>query len=111
MSLVRKVLICFIIFALFFSFISPIKKSLAASTSNGLTPMTDPLAIQMENGKTVIWDKVSPNLLSAKAKYEKLLKDKGWRIQYTSAYRPYQYQKHLYEIVTGTSNATKNSER
>ena len=111
MSLVRKVLVNFMILTLIFSLMSPVQKSLAASTSNGLSNMTDPLAIQMENGKTLIWNNVHPTLLSAKAKYEKLLKDKGWRIQYTSAYRPYQYQKHLYEILTGPSNSAKNAEK
>ena len=79
MSLVRKVLVCFMMFALFFPFISPINKSFAASTSDGLTPMTDSLAIQMENGETVISDKVSPDLVSAKDGY--IMKLSSQRLQ------------------------------
>ncbi|RJX37486.1 peptidoglycan-binding protein [Paenibacillus pinisoli] len=64
-----------------------------------LTPMTDPLALRMEAGETLIWDNVTADLLAAKSRYESLLKEKGWKIEYTSAYRPYQYQKHFWEIT------------
>ncbi len=63
-----------------------------------LSTMTDPLALRMEAGETVIWDGVTADLLAAKNRYESLIKAKGWTITYNSAYRPYQYQKHLYEI-------------
>ncbi|MCP8968585.1 peptidoglycan-binding domain-containing protein [Ectobacillus ponti] len=66
----------------------------------GLSKLTDPLAGRMENGETLIWEGVSPDLLRAKQKYEELLAQRGWHIVYASAHRPYQYQRHFYEIVT-----------
>jgi hypothetical protein len=92
------------------SFIPMQEKAFAASSCPGISPLTDPLAIKMENGQTLIWDKVNPNLLSAKVKYEQLLKAKGWKITYNSAYRPYQYQKHFYEIVNAPASTCKNAE-
>jgi len=68
-----------------------------AATCN-LTAMTDPLALRMEAGETVIWEGVAAELLAAKNSFESLVQAKGWSITYNSAYRPYQYQKHLYEI-------------
>ncbi|GAB2716614.1 peptidoglycan-binding protein [Paenibacillus thermoaerophilus] len=69
-----------------------------AAESCVLSTMTDPLALRMEAGETVIWDGVTADLLAAKNRYESLIRAKGWSITYNSAYRPYQYQKHLYEI-------------
>ncbi|WP_144548198.1 SH3 domain-containing protein [Bacillus sp. X1(2014)] len=105
-----KIFIHVMVLALIFPLIIPSEKVLAA-TCKGITPITDPVALRMDQGEMVIWENVHPNLLSAKIKYEKLLKAKGWKIKYNSAYRPYQYQRHFYEIVTGVSSKCKRSER
>ncbi|WP_052404744.1 SH3 domain-containing protein [Bacillus rubiinfantis] len=93
--------------------IVPMQQKVSAVTKSKCTSisrLTDPLAIQMEKGKMVIWDKVDPKLGAAKAKYEKLLKVKGWKIKYKSAYRPYQYQKHFYEIIHAPASSCKYAE-
>jgi hypothetical protein len=110
MRFIVKIILFVMVFALIFPMIIPGEKALAA-TCKGITPLTDPVALRMDQGERIIWENVHPNLLSAKIKYEKLLKAKGWKIKYNSAYRPYQYQKHFYEIVTGASSKCKRSER
>jgi peptidoglycan hydrolase-like protein with peptidoglycan-binding domain len=75
----------------------------AATCQDVLTKMTDPLALRMEAGETVIWDNVDSKLIAAKNTYVNLIKAKGWSITFESAYRPYQYQQHLYEIVQNKS--------
>jgi hypothetical protein len=110
MRFIAKIILCVMVFALIFPMIIPSEKAFAA-TCKGITPLTDPVALRMDQGEMIIWENVHPNLLSAKIKYEKLLKSKGWKIKYNSAYRPYQYQKHFYEIVTGVSSKCKRSER
>ncbi|KZE74803.1 hypothetical protein AV654_28045 [Paenibacillus elgii] len=77
---------------------SPAQAS-AKKCADVLSKMTDPLALRMEAGDTLIWSNVDPKVISAKDKYVKLIKEKGWRIEFSSAYRPYEYQRHLYEIV------------
>ena len=106
----KKVHIYFLIVFFMLSFLPMQERASAASKCSGISPLTDPLAIKMEKGKMVIWDKVDPKLLKAKAKYEKLLKAKGWKITYKSAYRPYQYQKHFYEIIHAPSSSCKYKE-
>ncbi len=59
----------------------------------------DEFSLRMENGETVIWENVKPELLEAKGRFEKLIAENGWSITYTSAYRPYNYQGHLREIT------------
>ena len=110
MKFLIKIFIYIMILALVFPLINPSDKVLAA-TCKGLTPLSDPVALRMDQGEMVIWENVHPNLLSAKISYEKLLKAKGWKIQYKSVYRPYQYQKHFYEIVNGVSSKCIRSER
>lgn len=58
-----------------------------------LSPITDPLAQQMENGNTVIWEKTDPRL---KPCVDRFISKVGGRV--TSAYRPEPYQTHLFEI-------------
>ncbi|MCZ8521017.1 MULTISPECIES: peptidoglycan-binding protein [Paenibacillus] len=84
-------------------FAAPLPTARAATCADVLTPMTDPLAIKMENGQTLIWDNVKPELITARDRYINLLKQKGWTITFNSAYRPYQYQRHLYEVVQNKS--------
>jgi hypothetical protein len=60
-----------------------------------LTPLTDPLALQMEGGQTVIWANTAPQL---QACVNKFIGKVGGSV--TSAYRPAAYQTHLKEIHT-----------
>ncbi|MEC0208056.1 D-alanyl-D-alanine carboxypeptidase family protein [Paenibacillus ehimensis] len=98
----RTVVTFMLAIALLFSSIgivtSPVQAS-AKKCADVLSKMTDPLALRMEAGEKVIWKNVDPKLISAKDKYIRLIRDKGWRINIDSAYRPYEYQRHLYEIV------------
>jgi hypothetical protein len=63
----------------------------ASGACTPLATMTDPLALQMEAGQTVLWAKTDPRLKSCAQKL-------GGSVQ--SAYRPPQYQAHLKEIHT-----------
>ena len=72
----------------------------AHNTCTGLSTLTDPLAIRMEKGERLIWDNVHPELVAAKDKYVTAINNKGWKITFSSAYRPEQYQKHLKDIFT-----------
>ena len=58
-----------------------------------LTPLTDPLALQMEGGQTVIWTNTDPRLQTC---VNKFIGKVGGTV--TSAYRPQAYQTHLWEI-------------
>ena len=60
-----------------------------------LSPITDPLAQQMENGQTVIWTNTAPKLQACVNKF--IANAGGGSV--TSAYRPQAYQTHLWEIV------------
>lgn len=57
-----------------------------------LAPITDPLALRMERGETVIWDNTHPEL-------RRCAERKAGSIdKITSAYRPQSYQDHLYSV-------------
>lgn len=58
-----------------------------------LTPITDPLALQMEGGQTVIWTNTDPQLQKCANKF---ISQVGGSV--SSAYRPQAYQTHLWEI-------------
>ncbi len=58
-----------------------------------LSPITDPLAQQMEGGTTVIWENTNPNLRICANKFTSQV---GGVVN--SAYRPQAYQTHLWEI-------------
>jgi hypothetical protein len=58
-----------------------------------LPPITDPLALQMEGGQTVIWN--NPTL---QACVNKFIQQVGGSV--TSAYRPPEYQTHLKAVHT-----------
>jgi hypothetical protein len=64
-----------------------------------LPDITDPLAQSMESGATVIWENCTPELIAARDALVTALQAENWTIQYRSAYRPLQYQEHLYLIV------------
>lgn len=104
MSMVRKAVSFLLAAALLITGMglhaAPVK---AATCADVLTKMTDPLALRMEKGETVIWDNVDSKLIAAKNTYVNLIRAKGWSITFTSAYRPYQYQKHLYEVYQNRS--------
>lgn len=64
-----------------------------------LSPITDPLAQQMEGGQTVIWTNTDPRLQKCTNKFISKLKAGGEaNAHVTSAYRPQTYQTHLFEI-------------
>ncbi len=56
-------------------------------------PLTDPLAQQMENGQTIIWENTDPRLQACATKFSNLVS-----AVVTSAYRPQAYQTHFSEI-------------
>ncbi|MEW9702774.1 peptidoglycan-binding protein [Paenibacillus sp. SI8] len=97
MLLKRKLLSFTLAAGLLFTGITPAHA--ATTCSSVLTPMTDSLAIKMEAGQNLIWTNVKPEVIAAKDTYAQLIKAKGWTITFSSAYRPYQYQRHLYEVV------------
>jgi len=59
-----------------------------------LTSLTDPLALQMEGGQTVIWSNTNDQLQPCANKF--INSAGGGSV--TSAYRPQSYQTHLWEI-------------
>jgi len=59
----------------------------------------------MEDGATVLWGGCTPELIEARNEFEELIAEKGWVIDYSSAYRPLIYQAHFYDIrVEGTNS-------
>src|SRR3989344_5703937 len=66
-----------------------------------LTPITDPAALAMEGGQTIVWTSsnvdVQRNLTKLQAEFNKL-KSLIPTAVVNSAYRPLSYQAHLYEI-------------
>jgi hypothetical protein len=57
--------------------------------------------------RSVWWQNTTPELYAAKMALEAKLAEKGWTIEYSSAYRPQQYQDHFYDIVTKLSDPSK----
>jgi hypothetical protein len=110
MKTAKNLLISFLILLVIGAFF-PIQETVQATSGcRGIAPLTDPQAIKMENGQRLIWDDVTPKLLLAKAKYERLLREKGWKITYDSAYRPLQYQQHFYQIIHAPSSTCRSQE-
>ncbi len=66
-------------------------------------PITDPLALRMENGETILWSSGNPsidaNLNKLRVEFNKL-KAKVPSARETSVYRPKAYQDHLYQIYS-----------
>jgi hypothetical protein len=75
-----------------------------------ILPALSGLALEMDKLETVIWDNCSPDLLIARDKLVKELKQRNWRIFFTSAYRPYQFQQHYYLIVTNLKDTSLDPE-
>jgi hypothetical protein len=66
-----------------------------------LSPITDPLALSMENGNSLIWEPYTkPKLNAARDTFVHLVQQRGWSVIFSSAYRPLPYQQHLYEVWT-----------
>lgn len=63
-----------------------------------LTPLTDPLAIRMEGGETVIYEGLTQAMLTAVNCFRNAVTRAGGTLTITSAYRPPQYQQHLWEV-------------
>lgn len=64
-----------------------------------LTSITDPDALAMEGGATVIWNHTSPGLQTAANRLVDLINaEPGGSANITSAYRPQAYQSHLREV-------------
>ena len=67
----------------------------AANACTPIAPITDPAALQIENGASVVWNGADPRLQSCATQFAAAV---GGTI--TSAYRPQAYQSHLYEVST-----------
>lgn len=70
-----------------------------------IPPITDPEALLMEGGRTVLWESstepAKSNLVRVKAEFNKLqseLSKVGASATANSVYRPIAYQKHFYDI-------------
>lgn len=63
-----------------------------------LTPLTDPLALRMEGGETVIMEGLTQAMLTAVNCFRNAVTRAGGTLTITSAYRPPQYQQHLWEV-------------
>lgn len=63
-----------------------------------LTPLTDPLAIQMEEGDEVIFDGLTTDMQQAVDCFDGAVLNTGGTLNINSAYRPPQYQQHLREV-------------
>lgn len=79
----------------------------ACGSIQPLSLLIDPLAVQMENGQTVIWANTNPQLQTC---VNKFVSQVGGTV--TSAYRPPAYQNHLWEIRDRwcTQNLQSNSD-
>lgn len=85
--------------------------TVSAACPASLSPITDSLAQDMENGLTVIWDNTNPRLQPCVRKFIGLIGAAG-SARVTSAYRPEVYQRHLWEIRDrwcGTQGLRTNS--
>jgi len=65
-----------------------------------LTPITDPVALQFENGKTIDTEHLTPQMKGALALFRERVTQAGGQFHLTSAYRPSEYQHHLREVWT-----------
>lgn len=65
----------------------------------GLTPLTDPVAIDFENGARWRPDRLTADYQTKLACVQNGIVARGGTSVGTSAYRPTQYQQHLFEIV------------
>jgi hypothetical protein len=81
-----------------------------------LAPITDPDALAMESGNTVIWTSsdanVQTNLTKLKQEFNKLqnamTRQVGGSATANSVYRPFAYQAHLYDIFQASQQYNSN---
>ncbi len=68
---------------------------------SGLTPLTDPVAIDFDNNVGSRWrpDKLTAVFQGHLSCLENAIVARGGSYTGTSAYRPFEYQRHLFEIV------------
>lgn len=64
-----------------------------------LTPLTDPVALDFENGNRWRPDGLTADFQSKLACIQSGISNRGGTYVGTSAYRPTQYQQHLFEII------------
>ena len=65
----------------------------------GLTPITDPLAQEFENGRSLDLDHVDQALVASANRFiTRLQNELGITTTFTSGFRPTAYQAHLYEL-------------
>ncbi|HKP11964.1 MAG TPA: hypothetical protein VJZ91_07620, partial [Blastocatellia bacterium] len=63
-----------------------------------ITPLTDPDALTMEGGATVVWNHTAEGLETAANNLVTLVQADGGTASIQSAYRPQAYQSHLREV-------------
>ncbi len=63
-----------------------------------LTPFTDPLALRMEGGETVIYEGLTQAMQEAVDCFDDEVFNAGGTLGINSAYRPPEYQRHLREV-------------
>lgn len=63
-----------------------------------LTPITDPLAQQFENGNTLDTTRLAPAMQTAYSNFRNAIAANGGNLTLNSAYRPAAYQLHLREV-------------
>jgi len=63
-----------------------------------LTPLVDPLALEMEAGHPLIWDDTDPALRPAANQLCALIEADGGTASISSAFRPQAYQDHLRQV-------------
>lgn len=63
-----------------------------------LAPLTDPLAIDMENGDRVIYDNLTEDFRLSSVCFLSAVTEAGGTYDITSLYRPQEYQQHLREV-------------
>jgi len=72
--------------------------ALRACQVSPLMQLTDPLAIDFENGNTIDTVDLVPNMQTALGCLQTAVSDAQGSLQLNSAYRPSQYQQHLREV-------------
>ncbi|MFA5997181.1 MAG: hypothetical protein WC791_01685 [Candidatus Paceibacterota bacterium] len=81
--------------------------------------LDDPAASAMEGGNNVIWSSNDPTVQSnltalnkevVKLQYALPELNSGYTVNVTSAYRPYNYQKHLFQVFTAYNTFKDNND-
>jgi hypothetical protein len=75
-----------------------------------ITTVTDPVALDMVNGKTVALSNLQPALQTALSCTKAKVQAAGGTLTVTSAYRPPQYQKYIQQIWDNHRNLKGNTD-